>query len=116
MVRIVSALTRASSDKRRALPHWLGDTTLDVAVQANGPLTLENSVGNLEVVPDLHLTGTIADAALTGSIIIVDDGRLRVSGRSYRLRESTIEFAPEQGLVPRLNVSGETRIGTTTSP
>ena len=111
MVRMVSALTRASSDKRRALPHWLGDTTLDVTLQSNGPLTLENSVGNVEMVPDLRLTGTMSDAGLAGSIAIVDDGRIRVSGRSYRLRESAIVFTPEQGLVPRLNVFGETRIG-----
>ncbi len=111
MVRIVSALTRASSDKRRALPHWLGDTTLDVTLQSNGPLTLENSVGNVDMVPDLRLTGTMADAALAGSIAIVDDGRIRVGGRAYRLRESAVVFTPEQGLVPRLSVFGETRIG-----
>ena len=111
MVRIVAALTRASSDTRRALPQWLGETTLDVTLQSNGPLTLENSVGNVDMVPDLRLTGTMSDAALAGSIAIVDDGRIRVSGRSYRLRESAIVFTPEQGLVPRLNVFGETRIG-----
>jgi outer membrane protein insertion porin family len=111
MVRIVSALTQASSDKRRALPHWLGDTTLDIMLQSNGPLTLENSVGYVEMIPDLRLTGTMSDAGLAGSIAIVDDGRIRVRGRSYRLRESAIVFTPEQGLVPRLNVFGETRIG-----
>ena len=63
------------------------------------------------MVPDLRLTGTMSDAGLAGSIAIVDDGRIRVSGRSYRLRESAIVFTPEQGLVPRLNVFGETRIG-----
>ncbi len=111
MVRIVSALTRASGDTGRALPQWLGATTLDVTLQSNGPLTLENSVGNVDMVPDLRLTGTMSDAGLAGSIIIVDDGRIRVRGRSYRLRESAIVFTPEQGLMPRLNVSGETRIG-----
>ncbi len=111
MVRIVSALTRASGDSGRALPQWLGATTLDVTLQSNGPLTLENSVGNVDMVPDLRLTGTMSDAALAGSIVIVDDGRIRVRGRSYRLRESAIVFTPEQGLMPRLNVSGETRIG-----
>jgi outer membrane protein insertion porin family len=111
LVRIVSALTRVSSDKRRALPQWLGDTTLDVTLQSDGPLTLENSVGNVDMVPDLRLTGTMSDAGLAGSIAIVDDGRIQVRGRAYRLRESAIVFTPEQGLVPRLNVFGETRIG-----
>ena len=111
MVRVVSALTRGSGDTGRALPQWLGATTLDVTLQSNGPLTLENSVGNVDMVPDLRLTGTMSDAGLAGSIIFVDDGRIRVRGRSYRLRESAIVFTPEQGLMPRLNVLGETRIG-----
>ena len=63
------------------------------------------------MVPDLRLAGTIADPGLSGAIAIVDGGRIQVAGRSYRLRESAIEFAPQQGLVPRLNVFGETRIG-----
>jgi outer membrane protein insertion porin family len=112
MLRTVTGLTGASRDARQALPEWLGGTALDVRLQANGPLTLENSVGDLAMVPNLQLTGTIADAGLKGSMDIVDDGRIRVGGRSYRLRESAIEFAPEQGLVPRLNVLGETRIGS----
>ena len=32
-------------------------------------------------------------------------------GRQYRLRESRLEFSPEQGLVPQLAVSGETQGG-----
>ena len=111
MVRIVSELKRTSAGTRRALPDWLAATTLDVTLQSNGPLTLENSVGNVDMVPDLRVTGTMADAGLAGSIIFVDDGRIRVRGRSYRLRESAIVFTPEQGLMPRLNVLGETRIG-----
>jgi outer membrane protein insertion porin family len=111
MVRIISELTRASGGTRRALPQWLGNTTLDVTLQSNGLLTLENSVGNVDMVPELRLTGTMSDAGLAGSIHIVDDGRIRVRGRSYRLRESEIVFTPEQGLVPRLNLFGETRIG-----
>ena len=110
MARIVREVTRASSEQRGALPHWLGDTTLDVKLQSQGPLTLENSVGNVDMVPDLHLAGTMSDPALVGSIAIVDDGRIRIGGRSYRLRDSTIVFTPEEGMVPRLNVVGETRI------
>ena len=97
MVRMVSALTGASGGRRRALPNWLGDAALDVRLQANGPLTLENSIGNVEMVPDLRLAGTIADPGLTGAIAIVDGGRIQVAGRSYRLRESAIEFAPRPG-------------------
>jgi outer membrane protein assembly factor BamA len=112
MLRTVAALTGASRNTRQALPEWLGKTTIAIGLQANGPLMVENSVANLAMVPRLQLVGTVADAAFNGSMDIVDDGRLRVGGRSYRLRESAIEFAPERGLMPRLNVSGETRIGS----
>ena len=80
MVRMVSALTRASRGEAPGVAGLAGRPALDVRLQANGPLTLENSVGNVEMVPDLRLTGTVADPGLTGSIGIVDDGRIRSAG------------------------------------
>jgi len=42
---------------------------------------------------------------------VVDNGRLTIGGRLYRLRDSQLRFAPGNGLVPTLDASGDTRIG-----
>ena len=61
--------------------------------------------------PDLQLAGTIDSPALNGRIDVVDDGRIRLGGQAYRLRDSRLRFAPAEGIVPTLDVIGETRIG-----
>jgi len=63
------------------------------------------------LVPDLRLGGTIDSPALSGRIDVVDDARVQLGGRAYRLRDSLVRFAPTDGIVPTLDVLGETRIG-----
>ena len=63
------------------------------------------------MIPDLRLAGTVDSPALSGRIDVVDDGRVQIGGRAYRLRDSLVRFAPADGLVPTLDVVGDTRIG-----
>ena len=42
---------------------------------------------------------------------VVDDGRITIGGRTYRLRDSRVRFAPNDGLVPTVDAIGDTRIG-----
>ena len=93
------------------LPALLGATTLDVQLATIGPLSMVNSVARVELLPELQLTGTLAKPALNGQIAVADDGRIQVSGRQYRLRDSRIEFRPERGMMPQLDVTGNTRVG-----
>ncbi len=93
------------------LPALLGSTTLDVQLGTIGPLSMVNSVARVEFQPELQLTGTLAKPALNGQVAVADDGRITVSGRQYRLRDSRIEFSPERGMMPRLDVTGNTRVG-----
>ena len=93
------------------LPAAVAATELDVRLDTVGPLGITNSVARLELQPDLQLTGTVSEPALRGQVAVGDDGRIQVGGRQYRLRDSRLEFSPEQGLMPRLAVAGETRVG-----
>ena len=70
-----------------------------------------NSVARVELLPELQLTGTLAKPALDGQVAVADDGRIQVSGRQDRVRDSRIEFRPERGMMPRLDVTGNTRVG-----
>ncbi len=72
---------------------------------------MTNSVARVEMLPELQLTGTMGQPALNGQIAVADDGRIQVGGRQYRLRDSRVEFRPERGLMPRLDITGNTRVG-----
>ena len=112
ILRLVESLTATTNSAgSKTLPPWMTRSTIDVTIALTDPLVIENSVGLVELMPDLRVVGTLASPALSGRITIADEGRLRFGGRSFRLRESHLQFAPATGLQPTLFVTGETRVG-----
>jgi outer membrane protein insertion porin family len=111
LARLASALMDSSGGSPVAIPAALAATELDVRLATIGPLAMTNSVARVELLPALQLTGTIGRPALSGQIVAVDDGRMQIGGRQYRLRDSRVEFSPDRGLVPRLDITGNTRVG-----
>jgi outer membrane protein insertion porin family len=111
LARIASALLEQSRGAPTELPEAFAATTLDVRLGTIGPLAMTNSVARVEMMPELQLTGTMGRPALNGQIAVADDGRIQVGGRQYRLRDSRVEFRPELGLTPRLDITGNTRVG-----
>jgi outer membrane protein assembly factor BamA/autotransporter translocation and assembly factor TamB len=109
---LAAMLAEIAPGRKRALPPWIADTALDVRLNSVGPLVVDQSVLRVELVPDVQLTGTVGSPALKGQVAIQEDGRVRAGGRSYRLTESRLDFSPDAGLIPRLNVIGETRVGS----
>ncbi len=109
LVNSLSSATRSSGES--PLPSWLAGTALDISFAVTDPVVIDNSVGTVELMPDLRLAGTIDSPALSGRVDVVDDGRITIGGRAYRLRDSQVRFAPSDGLVPTLDAVGDTRIG-----
>lgn len=112
LASLAASLSNVSPAGARTLPAWIAATTLDVRLTSVGPLVVDQSVLRLEVVPDLQLTGTVGRPALSGQVAIQDDGRVQAGGRTYRLTDSRLEFSPATGLLPRLNLIGETRVNS----
>ena len=109
LVNSLASATRSSGES--SLPPWLARTALEISLAVTDPILIDNSVGTVELMPDLRLGGTVDSPSLSGRIDVVDDGRVQLGGRAYRLRDSLLRFAPADGLVPTLDVFGDTRIG-----
>jgi outer membrane protein insertion porin family len=109
LVNSMSSATRSSGESTQ--PSWLARTALDIRLAVTDPILIDNSVGTVELMPDLRLGGTVDSPALSGRVDVVDDGRITIGGRTYRLRDSQVRFAPADGLVPTLDAVGDTRIG-----
>ena len=107
----ISALTPGRAPPLPLAP-WIAATALDIRLNSVGPIVVDQSVLNVELVPDVHVRGTVGRPALDGHVAIQDEGRIRVGGRSYRLTESRLEFSPAAGLLPRLNIIGETQVSS----
>jgi outer membrane protein assembly factor BamA len=109
LVNSLSSATRSSGES--TLPPWLAETALDISFAVTDPIVIDNSVATVELMPDLRLAGTLDSPTLSGGVDVVDDSRITIGGRTYRLRDSQVRFAPADGLVPTLDAVGDTRIG-----
>jgi outer membrane protein assembly factor BamA len=109
LVNSLSSSTRTSGSS--TLPPWLAATALDIDIAVTDPILIDNSVSTVELMPDLRLGGTLDSPALSGRVDVVDEGRITIGGRAYRLRDSQLRFAPADGLIPTLDAVGDTRIG-----
>jgi outer membrane protein insertion porin family len=111
ILQLVNSMSSATSGSESTLPSWLARTALDISLAVTDPILIANSAGNVELIPDLRLGGTIDSPALSGRVDVVDGGRITIGGRTYRLRDSQVRFAPADGLLPTLDAIGDTRIG-----
>ena len=59
---------------------WLAATALDIRLSSVGPIVVDQSVLNVELVLDVRVTGTVARPALDGQVAIQDDGGFASAG------------------------------------
>ncbi|MGE5362121.1 MAG: translocation/assembly module TamB domain-containing protein, partial [Bacteroidales bacterium] len=97
----------AARGRRTALDR----VSFDVRLLAREPIIVDNSLGRVDLSPDMRLTGTAARPSLTGSLNALRDGHLTLAGRRYRILEGQALFTPRDGWLPRVNLSAETRVG-----
>ncbi|HXR44584.1 MAG TPA: translocation/assembly module TamB domain-containing protein, partial [Pseudolysinimonas sp.] len=111
VLALVESLSRTTGGPDTLLPERLANTTLAVDLEVTDPVVIDNSASSVEILPRLRLVGSLGAPALDGQIEVADQGRIRIGGRTYQLRESRVRFAPANGLAPTLDVTGETRVG-----
>jgi len=111
----ITAMARLFSTPRRppaARPRTtnpLGAVSLDVNLIASSPIVIENSAARLDLVPSMRFQGSLEEPVLRGTLDMVDEGRLSLLGRSFRLTEGRVTF-PGAG-EPLARLIGETRVG-----
>ncbi len=111
MAQLLTAVGQTSGAAVDTEPGLLDRMALNVAVGSPMPLRLDNSLGKVEVVPDIRIVGTVAAPALAGPVDIIDGSRIYLQSRTYTLADSRMEFSAEDGFIPRLQLVGTTRVG-----
>jgi autotransporter translocation and assembly factor TamB len=82
---------------------------LDLTLRAPGTLRIDNNLATLQARAELNLQGTTAAPVVIGRAE-VDRGRVYFQGRTYVIRQGTIDFANPQKLDPNFDIEAETRI------
>jgi len=84
---------------------------LDVWIRAPGDIFVDNNFAKLELRMNVHVTGTVRDPVLSGPIELID-GTVTVQNRTFQITTGVIDFRPELGLNPTVNIRGETVVNT----
>ena len=111
MAQLLAAISPATRAPASEPAGGFSRVALDVAVTSPVPLRLDNSLGRIALLPKVRLVGTVGQPSLVGPVEILDGSAINLQSRLYALTESRMEFAPDDGLIPRLRVRGTTRIG-----
>jgi outer membrane protein assembly factor BamA/autotransporter translocation and assembly factor TamB len=111
MAQLLTAVGQTTVAAAGEEPGLIDRIALNVKLKAPMPLRLDNSLGKVEVVPDLRIVGTVAEPAIVGPVDILDGSRIYLQSRTYTLTDSRMEFSAEDGFIPRLQVVGSTKVG-----
>lgn len=84
-------------------------TRLDLTLRAPGTLRIDNNLATLQARAELNLQGTTAAPVVLGRAE-VERGRVYFQGRTYVIRQGTIDFVNPQRLDPSFDIEAETRI------
>ncbi|HSB62414.1 MAG TPA: translocation/assembly module TamB domain-containing protein, partial [Vicinamibacteria bacterium] len=82
---------------------------LDVVLRAPGTIRIDNNLATLQARAEMNLQGTTAAPVMIGRAE-VDRGRVYFQGRTYVIRQGTIDFVNPQKLDPSFDIEAETRI------
>jgi translocation and assembly module TamB len=82
---------------------------LDLKLRAPGTLHVDNNLADLQARADLTIQGTTTSPAVLGHAE-VDRGRIYFQGRTYVIRQGTLDFVNPQRIDPLFDIEAETRI------
>lgn len=98
-------------DQKLELPPMLNDWTFDLRVKTRDPILLAGNLVNGAISADVRLGGTGAKPLLTG-FANVDRLLLKLPFSLLKITKGVVTMNPENPFAPKLDVRGESRIGS----
>lgn len=92
-----------------AVPGQLGRTSLNVAVTHRYPLLVDNNVANLQIAPDLKISGTLARPIIAGRAQVTE-GEVIFRRKSFEVKRGVVDFINPYEIEPNLDIVAEADI------
>lgn len=112
-LNLLSAVTRTKRavplPAAYSFPGQLGGTTLNVAVTHRNPLLVDNNLANLQIAPDLRISGTLARPVLSGRAQVVE-GEVIFRRKSFEVKRGVVDFVNPYKIEPDLDILAEADI------
>lgn len=112
-LNLLSAVTRTKRTvplpTTYSFPGPLGETVLNVAVTHRNPLLVDNNLANLQIAPDLKISGTLARPNLSGRAQVVA-GEVIFRRKSFDVKRGVVDFINPYKIEPDLDIVAEADI------
>lgn len=88
---IVEKRPQGKSPRKRITIPFLGNMDLDISVKRRNPLYVDNNVAQLDINPDLLITGTLNNPVINGRASIVS-GAVEFRNRTFTVTKGVVDF------------------------
>ena len=109
---VMASLLRKINEEKRAenLPgtktehSFLDQITTDIKLKYREPFIVDNDMAQMEIYPDLALSGTLSAPVITG-IAKIQSGTVTLQNRTFAVERGTISFLNPYKIEPEINVT-----------
>jgi outer membrane protein assembly complex protein YaeT len=84
---------------------------LDLQIVTKRPVEMDNNLGRLSAMANLHLSGPISDPQLTGNVELEPEGRIYFGDHTYYIERGNVRFLEGHQITPDFNIHAYTRAG-----
>ena len=101
--------------RRTSLPRpeltlpYLRNMALNVAVKHRKPFTVDNNIAQMEIIPDLRLSGTLNRPNIDGRAA-VQSGSLAYQRKVFAIKKGVVDFLDPYSNVPTLDIKGDVQV------
>lgn len=86
-----------------AVPESIAGTALNVGITHRYPLLVDNNLADLEIAPDLKISGTLARPILSGRAEVVE-GEVIFRRKSFEVERGVVDFINPYKIEPNLDI------------
>ena len=90
---------------------FLQNMAVDISIKRRHPLLIENNLAQLDVNPDLRLTGTLDNPILSGRAKVVS-GTIHYQKRTFTVTKGVIDFLNPYKIEPTIDIKSEVPLRT----
>ena len=91
------------------IPLFLKNMDFNVNLSARKPLQVDNNLARLDIMPDLHLTGTLDTPVISGRAA-VESGTIQYRKNTFIIKKGIVDFVNPYKIEPLIDIESETRV------
>ncbi|MBN1930164.1 MAG: translocation/assembly module TamB domain-containing protein [Desulfobacterales bacterium] len=89
---------------------FLKNMSLDISVKHRNPFLIQNNLSELELKPDLRITGNLNHPIVGGRAAIVENGTINYQKKNFVVTKGVIDFLNPYKIEPTIDVKGEVNV------